>query len=94
MMKGSVMNNNNHIEALSRERALSLKSDMDIKQALQIKRESLAKQLNELNSASSSIQEEYTRKLEELQSQKKPIEDALQHIEALLRFEGQYINNG
>jgi hypothetical protein len=84
------MRNNDRIE----EKGLSYKPDMDIKQALQIKRESLAKELSELNSMSSKIQEEYTRKLEELQSQKKPLEDALQHIEALLRFEGQYINNG
>ena len=94
MMKGNAMNNNDHIEAISKERVLSPKSDVDIKQALQIKRESLAKELSELNTVTSRIQEEYTRKLEELQSQKKPLEDALQHIEALLRFEGQYINNG
>jgi len=94
MMKGNVMNKNNHIEALPKEKVLNLKSDMDIKQALQIKRESLAKELSELNSVSSRIQEEYTRKLEELQSQKKPLEEALQHIEALLRFEGHYTNHG
>lgn len=88
------MNNDDHIEATSVEKELSSKSRMDIKQALQIKRENLTKELSELNSISSRIQEEYTRKLEELQIQKKPLEDALQHIEALLRFEGQYVNNG
>ncbi len=88
------MDNNNHIESLSKEKALNLKSDMDMKQALLIKRESLAKELSELNLASSRIQEEYTRKLEELQSQKKPLEEALQHVEALLRFEGHYVNHG
>jgi hypothetical protein len=93
-MKGNVMIDDDHAEAPSEERTLSPKSNMDIQQALQIKRDSLTKELNELNSISSRIQEEYTRKLEELQSQKKPLEDALQHVEALLRFEGQYIING
>lgn len=88
------MNNYDNIEDTSKESELSLKTNADMKQALLIKRESLAKELSELNLASSRIQEEYARKLEELQVQKKPLEEALQHVEALLRFEGHYTNHG
>lgn len=88
------MNNSEQNTILPKENKLSLKTDVDVKQALQIKREILAKELSELNSVSSKIQEEYTRKLDELQSQKKPLEEALQHIDALLRFEGNNVNYG
>jgi hypothetical protein len=67
---------------------LASKTDINVKQALEIKREIIAKELTKLNIVGSKIQEEYTRKLDELQSKKKPLEEALQHIDALLRFEG------
>lgn len=72
------------------ENGLSANTDIDVQQALTLKREVLAKELSELNSVSVRIQEEYTRKLDELQSRKKPLEEALQHIDALLRFEGNH----
>ena len=80
------MNNDAHKEA-----GLSSKAKVDVKQALMMRRESLDKELQELDSVSSRLQEEYTGKLETLQSKKKPLEEALRHVEALLQFEGFYL---
>jgi hypothetical protein len=59
-------------------------------QTLLYKLAELTKQIKELNANISRVQEEYYRRLEQLQSQKKPLEDALHHVKALLQFEGQY----
>jgi len=80
------MNSDDHKEA-----GLSSKPKVDVKQALMIRRESLNKELQELDSVISRLQEEYTGKLETLQSKKKPLEEALRHVEALLQFEGFYL---
>jgi len=64
----------------------------DMKDALITKRESLLSELKELDNRASLLQQEYSAKLEELQAKRKPLEEALPHIEALLRYEEYYIN--
>jgi len=65
----------------------------DIKDALLIKRQTLLHELKELDGMISLAHEEYSAKLQELQTKKKPLEEALHHIDALLRLEG-YCANG
>jgi hypothetical protein len=65
----------------------------DMKEALLSKRADLTRELKELDAAITGVQEEYSSRLEQLQAQKRPLEDALHHVEALLRFEGYYVNN-
>lgn len=86
------MNNDDHVDSLLKEEGLSSKPEVDIKQALMMRRESLDKEVQELDSVISRLQEEYTGKLETLQSKKKPLEEALRHVEALLQFEGLYLD--
>jgi len=86
-------NNNDHIENLLKEEGLSSKHEVDVKQALLMRHESLGKELQELDSVISRLQEEYTSKLEELKTKKKPLEEALHHVEALLHFEGCYLDS-
>ena len=59
-------------------------------EALLYKLAELTKQINELDASISKVQKEYTLRLEQLQAQKKPLEDALQHVHALLQFEDPY----
>jgi hypothetical protein len=62
---------------------------IDVKEALLGKRAKLTGELRELDAIISEVQREYSLRLEQLLAQKKPLEDALYHVEALLRFEGQ-----
>ena len=62
---------------------------IDVKEALLGKRAQLTKELKELDAIVAEVQREYSRRLEQLLAQKKPLEDALYHVETLLRFEGQ-----
>jgi len=55
-----------------------------------LKRAEVARGLKELDAVISSLQREYLLRLEQLQSQKKPLQDALHHVEALLRFEAEH----
>ncbi|MFC2013713.1 winged helix-turn-helix domain-containing protein [Chloroflexota bacterium] len=87
------MNNNDHIENFLKEEGLSSKHEVDVKHALLMRHESLGKELQELDSVISKLQEEYTSKLEELNIKKKPLEEALHHVEALLHFEGCYLDS-
>ena len=82
------MDNDSNVEGLFKDNIFPSESNSYVKQTLLTKRESLAKELGELDSAISRIQQEYTKKLEELQGRKKPLEEALYHVDALLRFEG------
>jgi len=59
-------------------------------EALLYKLAELTKQINEMDASISKVQKEYTLRLEQLQAQKKPLEDALQHVQALLQFEDPY----
>ena len=65
------------------------KVQTDVKEALLWKRAQLTGELRELDAIISEVQREYSLRLEQLLAQKKPLEDALYHVEALLRFEGQ-----
>jgi hypothetical protein len=65
----------------------------DLKEALLYKLAYLTRQVNELDANISRLQKEYYLQLEQLQAQKKPLEDALHHVKALLRFEGSYEKN-
>jgi len=60
----------------------------DMKQALILRRQSLAKEIEGVAEVISQTQAEYAASIEKLQSKKRALEEALQHIMALLRFEG------
>jgi len=62
----------------------------DLKEALLYKLAELTRQLKELDTTIFRVQEEYYVRLEQLQAQKKPLEDALHHVKALLQIEGHY----
>jgi hypothetical protein len=64
------------------------KVQTDVKEALFLKRAELTRELKELDAIISRVQQEYSLRLEQLLVQKKPLEDALYHVEALLMFEG------
>ena len=64
-----------------------------IKDTLLLRRESFIAALKELDTSISRVQEEYSTKLDQLQVKKKQLGEALHHIEALLRFEGHYVND-
>lgn len=70
-----------------------IKVQSSLKEALLSKRADLTEELKELDAALARVQEEYSLQVEQLQAQKKPLEDALHHLEALLRFEGYCIEN-
>jgi hypothetical protein len=63
-----------------------------MKEALLTKRETLLDELKELDATIALVRQEYSAKLGELQVRKKPLEEALDHIEALLQFEGYCVN--
>jgi hypothetical protein len=65
----------------------------DLRKALLHELAELTRQLKELDTNISRMQKEYLLQLEQLQAQKRPLEDARHHVEALLRFEGRYEDN-
>lgn len=69
------------------------KVQTDVKEALLWERAQLTRELKELDATISEVQREYSLRLEQLLVQKKPLEDALYHVQALLRFEGPSIKN-
>lgn len=66
------------------------KVQTDVKESLLLKRAELTGELKELDAIISRVQQEYSLRLKRLLVQKKPLEDALYHVEVLLRFEGQH----
>ena len=68
--------------------------DTDIKDALSRRKADLTSQLQALNSTMSEIQRQYSSRLKQLQAQKRPLEDALLHVNALLRFEDEHTVTG
>jgi len=60
----------------------------DIEKVLLVRRESLLEELRKLDAMISQLHQDYSAKLHDLQTRRKPAEEALHHIEALLRFEG------
>ncbi|UCG84347.1 MAG: winged helix-turn-helix domain-containing protein [Dehalococcoidia bacterium] len=73
---------------ISEEQSGGSNAQTDMQDALLLKRADLTRGLKELDAVIAQLREEYTLRLEQLQAQKKPLEDALYHVEALLRFEG------
>lgn len=65
----------------------------DLKEALLYKLVELTSQVKELDASISGLQKEYSLRLVQLQAQKRPLENALHHVQALLRFEGRYEKN-
>ena len=63
-------------------------SGIHVKDALLAKRRELAMKLGEIEEAVAELNEEYGQKLQEFQARKKPLEEALYHVEALLRLDG------
>ena len=70
------------------------KVQTNVKEVLLWKKVDLLKNLREIDTIISEAQQNYSLRMEQLQDQKKPLEYALYHVEALLRFEGDYTNNG
>ena len=65
------------------------KAQSDVKEALLLRRAELTEELKELDAIISRVQHEYSLRVTQLVLQKKPLEDALYNVDALLRFEGQ-----
>jgi hypothetical protein len=70
------------------------KPEPDMKAVLVKKHETLLEELRELDAMVSLMQKEYSAKLRQLETRRRPLEDALHHVEALLRFEGHCLGNG
>jgi len=68
-------------------------SQIQVKDALLLKRKAFLKEINNIDLAISQLKEESAKKIQELQEKKKSPEEGLQHIDALLRMEGLIINN-
>ena len=66
-------------------------SQPDVRWALLWRRAELTRELKELDDVIHDLQIEYSRRLEELRAEKKPLEDALHNVDALLRYEGHHI---
>ncbi len=82
------MNDKNQSDIQSEEQgALSL-VEPDVKQVLIVRRESLINEIERLVESISQTQSEYAVNIEKLQVKKRALEEALQHVMALLKFEG------
>ncbi len=79
--------NNEFMNCASSGQNSASETETGLGETLLYKLAELTKQIKELNANISRVQEEYYRRLEQLQSQKKPLEDALHHVKALLQFE-------
>lgn len=66
------------------------RTDADMKTVLTAKQTNLISRLKVLDADIRRVREEYTQRLEDLQAEKRPLEDALHHVTALLRFEDQH----
>jgi len=63
--------------------------ETDITKTLVIKRRGLIARIKDLEARVNQVDEEYRARRDDLQARKKPLEEALFHIEALLRIGGQ-----
>lgn len=82
------MEDKSHIDISLKEDVASESSKPNVQQALMVRRESLAKEIEGLTEVISQKQAEYTANIEKLQTKKRNLEEALQHVVALLKFEG------
>ena len=87
------MNGQEESRAVPTEHAGEPKVEFDVKEVLLRKRETLLRELKEVNTAILQLRGEYNRRLKQLLAQKQPSEEALQHLEALLRIEGAKLDN-
>ena len=82
------MDDENHFNTVFNEKVTQGLPEPDVKQALMVRRQSLAKEIEGLTEVISQTQAEYAANIEKLQTKKRTLEGALQHVVALLRFEG------
>jgi hypothetical protein len=82
--------NNEFMNCASSGQNSASETETGLGETLLYKLAELTKQIKELNANISRVQREYSLQLEQLQAQKKPLEDALHHVKALLRLEGRY----
>jgi len=80
------------IEHTNREIDTSITVEQSIAQTLLAKRDDLIMKLREVENSIIQVNEEYSSKLNELQVRKNPLEEALFHIEALLKLDGHRID--
>lgn len=73
--------------------SINEKAHTQILEALMLKKELIMTELKKIDLAIADLQEEFSRKIEVLQSKRKPSEEALHHIEALLKLEGFVLNS-
>ena len=64
-----------------------------VREALLLKKDLIMAELKKNDLAIADLQEEFSRKIEAFHSKRKPSEEALHHIEALLKLEGFALNN-
>ena len=69
------------------------KAHNQVSEALLLKKDLIMVELKKIDLAIAELQEEFSRKIEALQSKRKPQEEALHHIEALLKLEGFALNS-
>jgi hypothetical protein len=86
------MNNCNENREINPDKNSELEQQSNIEDTLILKRENLITKLAEIDDAINYVNEEYNSKIQDLRDKKKPIEEALYHIEALLRIEGHNLN--
>ncbi len=80
------MDNERH-DCSSSEQINDSKAETIVKEALLLKQEELARQLKDIDAIIHRVQVECSLRIEQLQAQKKPLEDALHHLKAFLHFE-------
>jgi hypothetical protein len=78
-------------ENSNREVGATLDVEQNVARTLFAKRDDLIQELQEIENDTIRINEEYSSKLSELQLRRKPLQEALFHIEALLKLEGHRI---
>jgi Asp-tRNA(Asn)/Glu-tRNA(Gln) amidotransferase C subunit len=64
----------------------------ELAQSLQQSRTNILRYLGEVNDSISQINEEYSTKIKQLENLKKPWEEVLTHIEALLKIDNHNVN--
>jgi hypothetical protein len=74
----------------SLEQSNGPKVQITVKEVLLLKQDELTTQLKEIDAIIHRLQVEYSLRIDQLQAQKKPLEDALHHVKALLQIEGHY----
>jgi len=79
--------------AISMDETLTQKPATKLIQGLSDEYQCLIERLRELDTNISTLQQEYSGRLEQLRAKKKPLEEAIQHLVALLHFEGYHVDN-